>query len=58
MARDVQELHDLLVAANVELPPMAHDLLGRLRGATLHLRDGIHDAGLEPDDGSARPRLR
>jgi hypothetical protein len=57
VARLAGRLRDHIVARNIELPPELADWLVELATDAAHLRDVVHDAGLDPSDSTASPRL-
>lgn len=57
VARLASRLRDQVVARSIELPPELADCLVTLATDAAHLRDVVHDAGLDPSDSTASPRL-
>lgn len=58
VARLAGRLRDHIIARNIELPSEVADRLVKCAADTAQLRDAVHDAGLGPDDRTARRRLQ
>jgi hypothetical protein len=56
LAGDVRHVCDVLIAKGVDVPDPIRQLIRTLPDRAVHLRDAIHDAGLDPDDELATPR--
>lgn len=57
VARLSARLRDHVIARNIELPADLADWLLTLATDADHLRDAVHDAGLDPSDSTVSPRL-